>query len=127
MPRDPSQGGPNDRERLQHMFDAAQDVRLFVTNRTRHDVDTDSMLRRALVNALQTIGEAAARVTDAGRARVPSLPWGQIVATRNILVHVYWGIDADQMWKMAVEDVPMMILALETTFVSWPLPEPPSR
>ena len=96
MPRDPAKGGPNDRERLQHMLDAAMDVRLFVVSRTRSDLDTDPMLRRASVNALQTIGEAAARVTDTGRARVPSLPWGQIVATRNILVHVYWGIDADQ-------------------------------
>jgi len=83
------------------------------------------MLRRAMVNALQTIGEAAARVTEVGRARVPSLPWGQIVATRNILVHVYWGIDADQMWIMAVEDVPTLIAAMEAAFESWPLPEPP--
>jgi len=73
MPRDPSQGGPSDRERLQHMLDAAMDVRLFVMGRTRRDLDTDAMLRRAMVNALQTIGEAAARVTEVGRARVPSL------------------------------------------------------
>jgi len=126
MPRDPAKGGPNDRERLQHMLDAAMDVRLFVVSRTRSDLDTDPMLRRASVNALQTIGEAAARVTDPGRARVPSLPWGQIVATRNILVHVYWGIDADQVWKMAVEDVPLLIATLEAAFESWPLPEPPA-
>jgi len=125
MPRDPSQGGPSDRERLQHMLDAAMDVRLFVMGRTRRDLDTDAMLLRAMVNALQTIGEAAARVTEVGRARVPSLPWGQIVATRNILVHVYWGIDADQMWIMAVEDVPTLIAAMEAAFESWPLPEPP--
>ncbi|MCC6950985.1 MAG: DUF86 domain-containing protein [Phycisphaerales bacterium] len=125
MPRDPARGGPNDRERLQHMLDAALDVRTYVAGRGRADLDTDSMLRRALVNALQVVGEAAARVTDEGRARVSALPWGQIVAARHILVHVYWGIDADQVWNMAVEDVPALIAALEAALVTWPLPDKP--
>ena len=74
MPRDPAQGGPDDRERFEHMLEAARDVAAFVQARRREDLETDAMLRRALVNALQVIGEAAARVTDNGRARVPSLP-----------------------------------------------------
>ena len=78
------------------------------------------MLRRALVNALQVIGEAVARVSDEGRARVPSLPWGQIVAARHILVHVYWGIDAEQVWNTAVRDIPVMIAALESAIQAWP-------
>jgi len=71
VPRDPSQGGPNDRERQEHMLNAAMNVLLFVTNRTRYDLDADPRLRRAMVDALQTTGEAAARVTEAGRAQVP--------------------------------------------------------
>ena len=125
MPRDPKAGGPNDRERLGHMLEAAIDVRFFVSTRKRADLDRDAMFRRALVNALQDIGEAAARVSDQGRARVPGLPWGQIVTTRNILVHVYWGIDAEQVWKMATQDVPVLIAAVEAALADWPLPEPP--
>lgn len=121
MPRDPARSGPSDRERLQHMLDAARDVSAFVSGRKREDLETDAMLRRALVNALQVIGEASARTSDAGRARVPSLPWGQIVATRNILVHVYWGVDHDQVWKMATIHVPMMITELGKAFRDWPL------
>ena len=123
MPRDPAKGGPNDRERLQHILDAAADVRIYIAGRTRDDLDSNSMLRRALVNALQVIGEASARVSADGRARVPAVPWGQIVAARNILVHVYWGIDADQVWNMAVQDVPSLITALEAAFETWPLPD----
>lgn len=62
MPRDPAQGGPNDRERLAHMLDAARDVLNFVNGRRVEDLESDAMFRRALVNALQVIGEAAARV-----------------------------------------------------------------
>lgn len=62
---------------------------------------------------------------DEGRARIPSLPWGRIVAARNILVHVYWGVDHDRVWNMATQHVPEMIAALEAAFASWPLREPP--
>jgi uncharacterized protein with HEPN domain len=123
MPRKASQGGPNDRERMQHMLDAARDAASFVQGRTRADLDTDAMLLRALVNTVQVIGEAAARVTDEGRGRVPELPWGQIVAARHILVHVYWGIDPDQLWAMVIDDVPQLIAALGRAFESWPFPE----
>lgn len=124
MPRDPSKGGPNDRERLEHMLDAARDVARFVSGRRRTDLDNDPMLRRALVNALQDIGEAAARVTADGRSRVAGLPWGQIVAARHILVHVYWGIDADQVWNMATDDVPGLIATIESALSSWPASDP---
>jgi uncharacterized protein with HEPN domain len=127
MPRDARHGGPNDRERLTHMLEAAMDVRRYVAGRSRQDMDEDSMLRRAVVNALQVIGESAARVSDQGRSRVPSLPWGQIVATRNILVHVYWGIDTEQVWKTAVGDIPGLIAALEQALAAWPTTDPPEH
>ncbi len=101
------------------MLDAAADAQSYIKGRRREDLDSDSMLRRAMVNALQVIGEAAARVTDDGRARVPRLPWGQIVAARHILVHVYWGIDTDQVWNMAVQDIPTLVAELEMAIAAW--------
>ncbi|MBL0869125.1 MAG: DUF86 domain-containing protein [Phycisphaerales bacterium] len=121
MPRESSQGGPGDRERMQHMLDAARDVATIVSGKTIAELDSDMITRRALLNALQEIGEAAARVGDEGRRRTPTLAWGKIVATRNILVHVYWGVDHEQIWKMATINVPEMIAALEAAFVDWPM------
>jgi len=124
MPRDPGRGGPDDRERLSHMLDAARDVQSYFAGRKREDLDADSMLRRATVNALQVIGEAAARVSEQGRGRVPALPWGKIVAARHILVHVYWGIDTEQVWKMVTQDVPALIAAIETALAGWDRSKP---
>lgn len=119
MPRDPTHGGPNDQERLQHARDAALDVLRYVNGRSRSDLDTDSMLCRAVVNALQVIGEASARVSESGRKRVPGIPWGKIVGTRNILVHVYWGIDNNQVWSAAVNDVPVYLAEIERALAAW--------
>ena len=122
MPLDPLQRSVDDRVRLQHMLEAAHHAVLFVTGRVRADLDSDPMLRRALVNALQEIGEAAARIGDESRLRVAGVPWGSIVAMRHVLVHVYWGVDRDRTWKTANEDVPVLIGALESALAGWPLP-----
>ena len=84
------------------------------------------MLLRALTNAVQEIGEATANLSDAARARVPGVPWGQFVAMRHVLVHVYWGVDLDRLWATVTRDLPVLIAALESACASWPMPEPPS-
>lgn len=117
----------DDRVRLQHILEACRHAAMFIARRDRADLETDVMPLRALLNALQEIGEAAANITDAGRERVPGIPWGQVVAMRHVLVHVYWGVDRNRVWKTATEDVPVLVSALESAFAGWPLAEPPSK
>ena len=92
MPRD---GAADDRIRVEHMRLAALDVVELSRGRTAGELASDMPLRRALVNAIQDIGEAASKVTAFGRTRVPTLPWDAIVATRHRLAHGYSEIDSD--------------------------------
>jgi uncharacterized protein with HEPN domain len=59
------------------------------------------LLRSAVVQKLAIIGEAAARVSEELKTRCPQVPWPQIIAFRNILVHAYFGIDWDVVWLAA--------------------------
>ena len=64
MPHDRKRLPIDDRVRIQHMLEAARDIRQYILDRTRSDLDTDSMLLRAMTNAVQQIGEAAVNVSD---------------------------------------------------------------
>ncbi len=99
----------DDRTRMLHMLEAARQASSFITGRARADLESDHMLRRALKDCVQEIGEAAARVTDAGRQAAPTLPWEKIVGMRHILVHAYYDLDADAIWKVVAIDVPVLI------------------
>jgi len=66
------------------------------------------MLRSAVVQKLGTIGEAAAHVSEELATRHPEVPWPQIVAFRNILVHAYFGIDWDVVWRAATNRCPVL-------------------
>lgn len=76
MPREGKSALPDDFVRLYHMVIAAKDALFFAESRTRKDLDEDRMFSRAVVHAIQEIGEAAARVSDGGRARAADIPWG---------------------------------------------------
>jgi len=94
------------------MIEAAESIERFLVGRQRADVDTDEMLLFALVRAVEIIGEAASRLSQEARASVPSLPWPAIVAMRNRLIHAYFDVDPDILWKTVREEVPALLILL---------------
>lgn len=115
----PPDAGPTDRARLDHMLVAARQALDFANGRSRQDLDTDHMLRRAVINAIQEIGEAATRLGPRAKARVDGIPWDQVVRMRNVLVHVYWGVDLDRVWATLHVDLPPLVEAIERSLASW--------
>ncbi|MGD0770525.1 MAG: HepT-like ribonuclease domain-containing protein [Tepidisphaeraceae bacterium] len=122
MPRDEETNRISDRIRFEHIAAAARDIATMTAGRTRADLDGDMILRRAVIHAVQEIGEAAARMSDEGRAIAPSIPWGSIVQMRNIMVHVYWGVDLNRVWRVASEQVRGLIPLAEQAIQKLPLP-----
>lgn len=119
MPRERGADPLGDRERLAHMVCAAREAIGFAQGRTRADLDRDRMLLRALVNCVQDIGEGASRVSDAGRRRAPRLPWPKIVGMRHILVHAYYNIDVDAIWRAVKTSLSALVGELEAALRSW--------
>lgn len=95
------------------MIEAAQAVSRFVTGPSRNDLGSDSMLLFALVRAVEVFGEAAAKISASAKSSSPELPWPQIVATRNRLIHAYFDIDCDILWKTATEEIPALVPCLQ--------------
>ena len=63
----------------------------------------------ATIRNLELIGEAATHIPDAVREAHPEIPWRQIVATRNRLIHGYLGIDNDTLWSIVERDTPALL------------------
>lgn len=102
------------------MLQAARDAVAIVASRRRAEMDSDVLLQHALIHCVQVIGEAAARISDEGRARAPALPWSRMVGMRHILVHDYFKVDHDAVWRVVTDHLPQMIPLLETTLCQWP-------
>ena len=116
---------PFDHLRCEHMLIAAQQAVSFIKGRSRTDLDTDHMLRRAIKDCIQEIGEAATKISPACKDAHPDIPWKQIVGMRHILVHVYFDLDNDALWKVVEKDLPTLIKNLHNTLENWPKPPSP--
>lgn len=104
---------PSDLVRLTHVLAAAREALQFARGRERSDLDSDPMLRRAVVHCIQEIGEAVSRVSEETRARAPAIPWTQIVGMRHRLVHAYFAIDANLVWEVLQLDLGPLVAELE--------------
>ena len=57
-----------------HMMDYSHDAIDMAQRHSRADMDNNTMLRLALIKAVETIGEAASRVPEDLRSRYPEIP-----------------------------------------------------
>jgi uncharacterized protein with HEPN domain len=99
----------DDRVRVRHMIEAAELIAKFISGRGRADFDTDEMLLFAVVRAIEIIGEAASKVSDKTRAATPTVPWKAIAGMRNRVIHAYFDVDKDIVWKAAAEEIPALL------------------
>lgn len=99
--------------RLKHMLDAAREAVGFSENRAREDLDRDRMLCLSLVHFLEIIGEAARGVSAEFRASHVEIPWRSIAGMRDRLIHGYYDVNLDIVWKTVTEDLPPLVAQLE--------------
>ena len=92
---------------LTDIVEATDHIAEFIDGADFQAFQKSELLRSAVVQKLAIIGEAAVRVSEDLRARHPQVPWPQIAAFRNILVHAYFGIDWDVVWRAARNRCPV--------------------
>jgi uncharacterized protein with HEPN domain len=96
-----------------HMLDAARSIAGKVEEKSRAEFDADENLRLALAHLIQTMGEAARRVSAAFQQAHPHLPWRKIIGMRHKVVHDYLHVDFDIVWDVATLNVPPLVAQLQ--------------
>lgn len=101
------------RERLQDILEAIAHIERY-SSRGREEFETDELIQGWCVRHLQIIGEAARTIPEETRDSIPEVPWSQIVGMRHVLVHDYFGIDAELVWNAVERDLPNLKSAIES-------------
>ena len=72
----------------------------------------DRRTNLAVVRALEIVGEATRHIPASTRRRYPQIPWQDMVAMRNKLIHEYFGVDLEVLWRTVQEDLPRLSNAI---------------
>jgi uncharacterized protein with HEPN domain len=100
---------PRDEHYLADLLEAASAIKGFLSGVEKDAFLASDLLQSAVLHKLTIIGEAANRLTPEFRAGHPEVPWRNIVAFRNIIVHAYFTIDWDIAWNAATVRVPELV------------------
>lgn len=103
---------PEDLEPFGHILEVSGWVLSIVEGRARSDLESDLQFFLALCRAIEVIGEAANRVSDATQRETPEIAWRQIIGMRNHLAHKYDDVSYEILWGVAQERVPALVADL---------------
>jgi uncharacterized protein with HEPN domain len=100
------------RERLLDMLEVIERIERYAA-KGRAEFEKEELIQTWMVHHLQIVGEAAAKLGRKFHEENASIPWPQVVAMRNVLVHDYFGIDLEEVWRVVERDLPELKRKLE--------------
>ena len=100
------------RDYLHDLLDASEKVAEFIRGMTQSQFLEDEKTQFAVVRGLEIIGEAAKKIPASVKAKYPQVPWREVAGMRDKLVHDYFGVNAEVVWRTAVEDLPRIATTL---------------
>jgi uncharacterized protein with HEPN domain len=96
------------RDYLRDILTAVDQVETFIGIMSFEEFVKDAKTVNAVVRSIEVIGEASKHIPVSLRERYAELPWKEIVGMRDKLIHGYFGIDYETIWKASKEDIPSL-------------------
>lgn len=98
------------RLRLYDIAESLDAIEGYVAGRTFESFGEDRRTVDAVVRNLEIVGEAANALPREFRDRNLEIPWDDVRAMRNILVHAYFRVDLGIVWKTATVFGPQLLV-----------------
>lgn len=93
---------------VQDIYDAIEEVEWFLEGMALEDFVKDKKTINAVVRSVEVIGEATKKIPKSIKEKYPNIPWKKMSGMRDKLIHEYFGIDIEILWKVAVGNVPSL-------------------
>ena len=97
--------GKTDQLYLNDMLDAIGKIERFTKGMNREEFLNDELVQSAVIRQLEIVGEAANQVSSDLREEFDEVPWGEIIGTRNKLIHDYSGVDLVLVWNIVEKEI----------------------
>ncbi len=83
-------------------------IEQYVTGLQLDAFKTSQITVDATVRNLEVIGEAARNIPEDVKEAHPQLEWAKIVGLRNRVIHEYFGVDLDIIWRIVTDELPAL-------------------
>jgi uncharacterized protein with HEPN domain len=98
---------------LKDLLDSMDQVMAYLEGMTFDEFEKDKMRIDAVLRNIQIIGEAARNISEEIKENYPDIPWRRMIGLRNIVVHAYFGVDLEMIWRISTVNIPQTQPQLE--------------
>jgi uncharacterized protein with HEPN domain len=93
---------------LQDIIDAMESIQEFLGDMNLNELINDDKTSSAIIMKFGIIGEATKHLPDELKEKHPEIPWKNMSGMRDRLIHAYFGIDHDLVWKAIETEIPKL-------------------
>lgn len=90
---------------LRHMLESIKDIKDFIAGVSKKEFGENKEKLNAVVRSVEILGEAAKKLPESFKNKYKEIPWKEIIGTRDILIHQYFGVDLDILWNIITKDI----------------------
>ncbi|MBI5306602.1 DUF86 domain-containing protein [Candidatus Wolfebacteria bacterium] len=92
---------------LQDILNSINEIESFIKGIADFSVfEMDRKTVNAVIRSLEVIGEAVKKIPDDIKNQYSEIPWKNMAGIRDKLIHEYFGVDEEIVWKVASEELP---------------------
>ena len=99
---------------VKDIISAIEDIQAFAAGMKFEEFVGDKKTSMAVIRELEIIGEAAKGIPDPVRVQHPDIPWKQMSGMRDRLIHAYFQIDYQLVWRTIQETLPKLLAPLKS-------------
>lgn len=97
----------------QDIIESGTAIQSYVQGVTCDAFVKDRMRYSAVIREFEIIGEAVGNLSVGLKDGYPEIPWQDIKDFRNLLAHEYFGVDLEIVWNTIINDLPMLLDAVQ--------------
>jgi len=94
--------------RIKDILKAIENIEKYTAKMTFAKFKKNQLVIDAVIRNFEIIGEASNHIPKSIQSAYPDIPWRQMIALRNFLVHEYFGIDFNTIWQTVHVHLPSL-------------------
>ncbi len=91
---------------LMHILESIAEIEKSTENISKDEFFDTIQIQDAVVRRLEIIGEAVKNLPISFKNQYPKTPWKKIAGLRDVLIHEYFGVDINLVWKIVNKNIP---------------------
>ena len=94
---------------LEDIKESAERILEYIKDLSFDEFSKDNRTIDAVIRNFEIIGEASNLLPDEIKDKYPQIDWHRIRGFRNRVVHDYFGVDLQIVWKITIDQIPGLL------------------